>query len=120
PGAAENPLHLEVEQPGIGVDATMHATGLDQLGDLVSVAHRNSLQGLQSFLPPHPEERAASSTRITASRARVSKEGGGRSRLMLRDAHLRWAPQHEAVTMFSLGPLQSTPPRGARSAARPC
>jgi len=39
PGAAENALHLEFEQLGIGVDATMHATGLDQPGDLVSVAH---------------------------------------------------------------------------------
>src|SRR5262249_58402137 len=39
PGAAENALHLEFEQLGIGVDATMHTTGLDQPGDLVSVAH---------------------------------------------------------------------------------
>src|SRR5262249_19233205 len=48
--------------------------------------------------------RSASSTRVTASRARVSKDGGGRPRLMLRDAYLRWAPQHEAGTMSRWAP----------------
>ena len=41
PGAAEDALHLQLEQVGIGIDAPVHAAGLDQLGDLVgvSVAH---------------------------------------------------------------------------------
>src|SRR5262249_38733468 len=39
PRAAEDALHFELEQLGIGVDAAVHATGLDQPGDLVSVAH---------------------------------------------------------------------------------
>ena len=44
PGAAEDALHLEFENVGIGIDAPVHAAGLDERGDLVriSVAHGNS------------------------------------------------------------------------------
>ena len=44
PGAAEDALHLEFENLGIGIDAPVHAAGLDERGDLVriSVAHGNS------------------------------------------------------------------------------
>ena len=33
PGAAEDALHLELEHVRIGVDAPVHAAGLDQPGD---------------------------------------------------------------------------------------
>jgi len=41
PGGVEDALHLELEDGGIGVDATVHATGCDQARKLgVDVAHR--------------------------------------------------------------------------------
>src|SRR4029077_18523161 len=42
PGAAKNALHLQVEKVGIGIDAPVHAAGLDELSDLlgVAVAHK--------------------------------------------------------------------------------
>src|SRR5262249_24085420 len=45
PGAAEDALHLELEDRGIGIDVAVHAAGLDQLRDVigVSVAHGRSL-----------------------------------------------------------------------------
>jgi len=42
-------LHLELEQIGIGIDATVHVAGLDQLGDLVSVAHSKESPAAQSL-----------------------------------------------------------------------
>ena len=38
PGTAEDALHLQFEHVGIGVDAPVHAAGLDQPGDVVFVA----------------------------------------------------------------------------------
>ena len=42
PGAAEDPIHLEVEQGGIGVDRPVDAVRLDQTLDGLPV-HRNLL-----------------------------------------------------------------------------
>ncbi len=41
PSAAENAFHFQLKQTGIGVDAPVHASRLDQFGDVVgvSVAH---------------------------------------------------------------------------------
>src|SRR5262249_57603333 len=40
PSGIEDPLHLEVEDGGIGVDPTVHATGCDQARKLgIDVAH---------------------------------------------------------------------------------
>jgi hypothetical protein len=38
PGAAENALHFQLEEVGIGVHAPMHASAFDELADLVGVA----------------------------------------------------------------------------------
>ena len=38
PGVAEDALHFQFEQVWIGIDAAVHAAGLDELGDVVGVA----------------------------------------------------------------------------------
>ena len=54
--------------------------------------------------PPHPEERACGGGAANPhARARVSKDGAAIHPLMLRDAALRAAPQHEGTSELQFG-----------------
>src|SRR5579863_7442732 len=51
PGAAEDALHFQVEQIRIGIDAPVHAAGLDELSDLVGVAVAHGLLSILLVVP---------------------------------------------------------------------
>ena len=51
PGAAEDAFHFQVEQVRIGVDAPVHAAGLDELSDLVGVAVAHGLLSIPLVVP---------------------------------------------------------------------
>src|SRR5215470_19759487 len=60
PGGAEDAFHLELEDGGIGVEPTVHATGRDQASKLgIDVAHRLIPAGeLATSLVPFVADRA--------------------------------------------------------------